>query len=169
MGEAVVITISSARHGLDDGNLVEFDDMKGPLKALVGQPIKMKRVYYKTPSEKQVQEDLAETNVKAIVDKSPLSKVAVLLAAKTKEFPEASKREKQMLNRFALDLDHLKELGITVTMDDFKEWTQGGLVNQKKKPQTFEHMSLEASLTKPSGRYTGFPMVTPQHMSQELW
>jgi len=167
--DAVVVTIANARHGLDDGDLVEFDDMTGVLEPLAGKPIKMKRVYYKTPSEKQVQEDLAETNVKAIVDKSPLSKVAILLKAKTNEFPEASKRERQMLNRFAIDLDHLKELGIELSLDNFRTWMQGGLVNQKKKPTEFNHQSLEDSLEKPVGRYTGFPMVTPQHMSQELW
>jgi len=167
--EAVVVTIANVRHGLDDDDLVEFDDMNGPLEKLAGQPIKMKRVYFKSPSEKQVQEDLAETNVKAIVDKSPMSKVAILLAAKTNEFPEASKRTKQMLNRFAIDLDHLKELGIELSMDDFKSWNQGGLVNQKKKPVEFCHKSLEESLEKPSGRYSGLALVTPQHMDQALW
>jgi len=166
---AVVVTIANARHGLDDADLVEFDDMNDKLEALAGKPIKMKRIYYLSPQEEQVQNELAETNIKAILNKSPLDKVKGLLAAKRKEFPESRKREKQMLNRFALDLDHFKELGIEISMDDFKSWTQGGLVNQKKKPTEFNHMSLEDSLEKPSGRYSGLPMVTPQHMDQQLW
>merc|ERR1719499_1035959 len=100
-----------------------------------------------------------------------MDKVATFLEAKSAAYPEAkSFRTKQMLNRFVIDMESVKEaLGEAVTYDSFTSWTQGGLVNQKKKPQEFNHLSLEESLTKPLGRYTGFPMVTPQHMNQELW
>lgn len=163
-----VVTVANARHGLDDGDMVEFDDLSGGLEALNGAGmVKCKRLYYKTPSAKELQEELEDNSLKSIITNSGLDKVVALLEAKDKAYPDSkSYREKQMLNRFVVDLS---DADVKVTMDDFAGWSQGGLVNQKKKPVEFNHSSLEETLVCPPGRYSGMPLVTPQHMDQAAW
>jgi hypothetical protein len=49
--DVVVITVATAKHGLDDGDAVTFDDMSGGLAALNGKTCKVKRLAFKSPTE----------------------------------------------------------------------------------------------------------------------
>jgi len=165
-----VVTIASKRHGLDDGDLVEFDDLSGPLEPLNGVPVPMKRIYFKTPRDNDLQKELEDNQIQDLINKNSMSKVASFLDAKAAAYPAiTSFREKQMLNRFVIDMDGLKAAGVNIEIDAFSQWSQGGLVNQKKKPVEFNHLGLEETLATPAKRYPGSEMVAPQHMNQELW
>ena len=45
----VLITVAQAEHGLDDGDMVALDDMRGSLETYNGQQLKVKRVAIASP------------------------------------------------------------------------------------------------------------------------
>jgi len=168
--EMVVVTIAGDAHGLDDGSLVQLDDFEGPLAKLNGvENLKAKRIFYKLPKNKELFAELEEKSMELILKKSSLDKVGKLLSIKAemnKADDGKSKREKQMFNRFMIDLS---DSGLDLSEEDVASWVNGGLVNQRKAKHTLEFKSLEETLVCPPGRYSGLPLVTPQHMDQKLW
>lgn len=47
--KVVIVTVAQAEHGLDDGDMVAFDDMRDGLASLNGKTIKVKRVAISSP------------------------------------------------------------------------------------------------------------------------
>ena len=45
----VIVTVAQAEHGLDDGDVVALDDMRGELEAYNGKQLQVKRVAIASP------------------------------------------------------------------------------------------------------------------------
>ena len=47
--KVVIVTVAQAEHGLDDGDVVTFDDMRDSMSGLNGKAVKVKRVAISSP------------------------------------------------------------------------------------------------------------------------
>ena len=47
--KVVIVTVAQAEHGLDDGDVVAFDDMRDSMSGLNGKAVKVKRVAISSP------------------------------------------------------------------------------------------------------------------------
>ena len=45
----MIVTVAQAEHGLDDGDVVTFDDMRDSMSGLNGKAVKVKRVAISSP------------------------------------------------------------------------------------------------------------------------
>uniref|UniRef100_A0A7S4R506 Ubiquitin-activating enzyme E1 C-terminal domain-containing protein n=1 Tax=Ditylum brightwellii TaxID=49249 RepID=A0A7S4R506_9STRA len=153
----VIITVAQSEHGLDDGDVVSFDDMKGDLAVLNGRTCRVKRVAMDSPTD-------AKVDSKGVVFKELLKLNTPQFVATfqkqydsyKKQFDEEKKdgdkfrvRTITIFNRLALvfDDDEHDLLGKTgLSAPNFAAYESGGLLNQVKPPVSKSYKSLSETL-----------------------
>ena len=170
-GDAVVIiTIAQADHGLDDGNVVQFDDMRGPLAAWNGQRYAVQRVALQSPTAACV--NAQDVTFKEIL-KQPTAAV-VQNFEKQYQFYQAQHDAAQnnqkfpvrtitMFNRLAVIINKADDdLPAGLTLETLASAYQaGGLLQQVRPPVYKEYNSLRVTLEQGT--------AVPQMLRGEDW
>ena len=147
----VILTTAQAQHGLDDGDVIVLDDMRGALGSLNGKKFTVKRVAFRSPTQARLStHDVAFTEAL----KQPTAQVLQNFERQYKYYQEKfdqqgdsakkfSVRTITMFNRLALVLedDDDKEL-----LDAFASYEVGGLLQQVRPPIVKQYRSLRETL-----------------------
>ena len=140
--DGLKITVAAKRHGFDDGDLVELEDLECnenevkpdtlPVSKLNGlKNIKVKRIYFKYDYKR--------------------------------DDGKIEKRTKQMFNKLTLDLSETEYKD-----KSFSGWKTGGIVNERKKRKALKFRSFEDALRIPA--VSGLAaFYGPQHPDQGEW
>jgi len=159
-GESLLVLTLAGDHGLQDGDMIVLDDMRGTLAGFNGRQVKVRRFGVVSPSDAKV--DLKDVAVKEMLKNTTgevLSNFQRQYDYYKSEFETSGsegkfkQREITLFNRFVLDI----EAG---SLETWKDYQSGGLVNSVKPAVTKEYQSFEESLT-----FT----ANPQMMDQEAW
>jgi len=148
----VVVTVAKDNHGLEDGDVVALDDMRGVLESWNGKTVTVKRVAIASPTEAKL-----DTNDVAFKEALKLPTSVVLANfGKQYDFYKQKHEDEQsatdlkkkfqfrsitMFNRLALVLTD--EDG---SMEDFESYQAGGLLNQVRPSITQSYSSLRETL-----------------------
>jgi len=158
----VIMTVAQAEHGLDDGDIVTLDDMRGDLACWNGKQIKVKRVAIASPNAAKL--DTSGVAFKEAL-KLPTSSVIQTFGRQydyyKQQHEESEESDKKfqvrnitMFNRLAFVLED------TSMMDAFKSYQAGGLLNQIRPPIHVSYKSFQDTL-----EHT----VVPQMLRGEEW
>lgn len=166
----VIVTVAQSDHGLDDGSLIVFDDLRAPLDKWNGKQFQVQRVAFQSPTAAQV--DTRDVTFTELL-KQPTSNVVHNLerqyqfykqeydqnAAESKpaKFPV---RTITMFNRLALIVEPDTH-GLSI--QDLEAYQSGGLMQQVRPPVHKEYSSLRETLVGKSA-----PAV-PQMLRGEDW
>jgi len=145
----VIVTVAQAEHGLDDGDVVTLDDMRGELESWNGRQVKVKRVAIASPTAAKL--DTSGVAFKEAL-KIPTSSVVTNFQRQYefyKEQHEASEEKDSkfpvryitMFNRLALVLDDESD-----ALNDFQSYQAGGLLNQVRPSVEKSYKSLKETL-----------------------
>ena len=149
----VIVTIAQADHGLDDGNIVQLDDMRGRLESWNGKRFTVKRVAFQSPTAAKV--NAQEVTFKEIL-KQPTAAIVRNFEKqfqfyktqheqgedKDKKFPV---RTITMFNRLALVLD--EDLPDDLTVQDLAAAYESGGLLQQVRPSVFkDYESMQKTL-----------------------
>ncbi|CAK8997833.1 Ubiquitin-activating enzyme E1 1 [Durusdinium trenchii] len=158
-GTVLVLTLASD-HGLQDGDVVALDDMRGTLSGFNGRQVKVRRFGVVSPTDAKV--DLKDVAVQEML-KNTTGEVLKNFQRQynhyKSEFASSGsegkfkQREITLFNRLVLDVE-------ADTLDLWREYRSGGLVNSVKPAVTKEYQPFDQSLT-----FT----ANPQMMDQEAW
>jgi ubiquitin-activating enzyme E1 len=155
----VIVTIAQADHGLDDGDIVQLDDMRGALQAWNGRRMTVKRVAFVSPTAAKVNaQDVTFTEIlkqstTAVVEN--FTKQLDFYQVQHEKSGDSNKklpvRTITMFNRLALVVDDeaqnaLSAEGVTNLTDLGTAYHAGGLLQQVRPPIYKEYESLSATL-----------------------
>lgn len=165
-GDKVLALTLASDHGLDDGDHIVLDDMRGKLEHYNGKKIEVKRLCLCSPPNDMYKLDLTDVANKEILKNSTGKVVETyekLYENYKEEFIKQGKGDaeayakkhsvKTMFNRLVL------VLGEGQSLDDWKAYTSGGLANSVKIPIEKSYDSLEKTLVS---------TTCPQLMDQEV-
>eukprot|EP00437_Effrenium_voratum_P008460 CAMPEP_0181426606 /NCGR_PEP_ID=MMETSP1110-20121109/15748_1 /TAXON_ID=174948 /ORGANISM="Symbiodinium sp., Strain CCMP421" /LENGTH=1216 /DNA_ID=CAMNT_0023549803 /DNA_START=89 /DNA_END=3739 /DNA_ORIENTATION=+ len=159
-GEKVLVLTLASDHGLQDGDTVALDDMRGSLDSFNGRQLKVRRFGVVSPTDAKV--DLKDVSVKEMLKYTTaevLSNFQRQYDHYKSEFDSSGaegkfkQREITLFNRLVLDVE-------AEDMDAWSAYQSGGLVNSVKPIVTKEYQSFEQSLSL---------TPNPQMMDQEAW
>mmetsp|Transcript_3005 Transcript_3005/g.6757 ORF Transcript_3005/g.6757 Transcript_3005/m.6757 type:complete len:1300 (+) Transcript_3005:21-3920(+) len=162
-----IVTVAQSDHGLDDGEFVVLDDMRGDLEAWNGKQVEVKRVAITSPTAAKL-----DTSSVAFKEALKLSTSSVVTNferqydfykqehdsnedMKDKKFPV---RKITMFNRLALVLP--KDDGAKDSSSLFESYTAGGLLNQVRTPISKSYKSFKETLES---------VTVPQMLRSEEW
>jgi len=172
--KVVIVTVAQAEHGLDDGDVVTFDDMRDSMSSFNGKAVKVKRVAISSPTDAKVDSNgvvfkealklptsEVVTNFQRQYDfyksKFDEEQASADEASQKKKFPL---RTITMFNRLALILDDEFLSSAGVSVDVFSSYQAGGLLNQIRPPIVKEYRSLAETLE---------TTAVPQMLRGEEW
>ena len=159
----VIVTVAQNDHGLDDGDIVVLDDMRGSLSCLNGSRFEVKRVAFVSPTEAKIS---AQDVIFKEILKQPTSAVLKNFQKqydyyKRKHQDESTTfpvRTITMFNRLALVMDKLPE---GITKERFAAlYESGGLLQQVRPPVYKSYRSFAETLEK---------TAVPQMLRGEDW
>jgi ubiquitin-activating enzyme E1 len=166
--KVVIVTVAQTEHGLDDGDMGVFDDMRDALAGLNGKMVKVKRVAISSPTEANVDSSgVVFTEALKLPTSEVVSNFQRQFDFYKAEFDKEQDPKKKfpvrtitLFNRLALVLDDefLSEVG--VSLDVFASYQAGGLLNQVRLPAIKEYRSLAETLEQ---------TVVPQMLRGEEW
>jgi len=160
-GDKIVVITLASDHGLDDGDTVVLDDMRGDLAAYNGMRMKVKRFCFLSPTVSKV--DVKATDFKALLKNS--TDVAMAGFAKVYEAEKTAfetsgaegkfkTREITVFNRLVLVMEEGR------SVDQWKSYQSGGLLNSVKPSIEMSYSTLAKSMVE---------TPCPQMMDQELF
>jgi molybdopterin/thiamine biosynthesis adenylyltransferase len=160
----IVVTVASNEHGLDDGDIVQLEDMRDQMQVLNGKRFLVRRVAFQSPRQAQI--DTRDVTFLEIL-KQPTAQVIEnfekqyeyyriqheqqVFASNKTSMPV---RTITMFNRLVLiqmddNRNDSKEedpvVGVSL-QDVFAQYQSGGLLNQMRQPMTVHHRSLQETL-----------------------
>lgn len=161
----VIVTVAQADHGLDDGDKVVLDDMRGDLEAWNGKQLEVKRVAIASPTAAKL--DTSGVAFKEAL-KLPTSSVVVNFERQYDFYKQAHEADAEtedknfpvrsitMFNRLALVLPAESSSDTTA----FESYQAGGLLNQVRAPVSKSYKSLQETLES---------TAVPQMLRGEEW
>jgi len=159
-GDAVLVLTLASDHGLQDGDMIALDDMRGTLSGFNGRQVKIRRFGVVSPTDAKV--DLKDVAMKEML-KNTTGEVLTNFQRQydhyKSEFDASGsegkfkQREITLFNRLVLDIE-------ASNLELWRDYQSGGLVNSVKPAVTKEYQSFAQSLT-----FT----ANPQMMDQEAW
>jgi ubiquitin-activating enzyme E1 len=166
-GDKVLVLTLASNHKLEDDDLIALDDMWGDLSSYNGQQLSVKRFNLCTPPRDMYELDTKDVQTAELLKGSTADLVTNLTKVYDNfrtEFEKAGKgdaeayrkkhSEKNMFSRLVLVLKEGQSL------DSWKSYRSGGLVNSVKKVTLKSYGSLEKTLVE---------TAIPQMLDQEAW
>ena len=169
--QVVIVTVAQNEHGLEDGDVVVLEDMREGMEGLNGMSVTVKRVAIASPNA-------AKVDTRGVAFKTALGLPTEAVVSNferqydfyksafdedednaNKKFPV---RTITIFNRLALVLsdDNGKKILEGTSVDAFRQYQSGGLLNQVRPPIFKEYKSLAETLQ-------GTPV--PQMLRGEDW
>jgi len=158
----VIVTVAQADHGLDDGDIVTLDDMRGELEAWNGRQVTVKRVAIASPNAAKL--DTSGVAFKEAL-KLPTSSVLANFERQydfyKKEHEASENASKKFPVRF---ITMFNRLALVLKDDDkpaaFATYQAGGLLNQLRLPIQTSYQSFADTLER---------ATVPQMLRGEDW
>eukprot|EP00546_Thalassionema_frauenfeldii_P018444 CAMPEP_0178900650 /NCGR_PEP_ID=MMETSP0786-20121207/3584_1 /TAXON_ID=186022 /ORGANISM="Thalassionema frauenfeldii, Strain CCMP 1798" /LENGTH=1237 /DNA_ID=CAMNT_0020571663 /DNA_START=42 /DNA_END=3756 /DNA_ORIENTATION=+ len=158
----VVVTVAQAEHGLDDGDIVTLDDMRGELESWNGRQVTVKRVAIASPNAAKL--DTSGVAFKEAL-KLPTSSVLANFERQYEFYKEQHESSGNSDKKFPVrSITMFNRLALVLNEDDkpsaFGTYQAGGLLNQLRPPIQTSYQSFADTLER---------TPVPQMLRGEEW